>query len=54
VRKINEEFPNSILIDKDDRFLINRLLNERISKGKIEYLIKWVGYPDHDNIWKSL
>jgi hypothetical protein len=40
VRKTDEEPPNSILIDKDNRFLINRLLNERISKKKIEYLIK--------------
>jgi hypothetical protein len=40
VRKIGEELSDLILIDKDDKFLINRLLNERISKGKIEYLIK--------------
>jgi hypothetical protein len=40
VRKAGEEFPDSILIDKNDRFLINRLLNERILKGKIKYLIK--------------
>jgi hypothetical protein len=39
-RKADEEFSDPILIDKDDRFLMNRLLNERISKGKIKYLIK--------------
>jgi hypothetical protein len=54
VRRVGEESPNSILIDEDDKFLINRLLDERISKGKIEYLVKWIGYPDHNNIWKSL
>jgi hypothetical protein len=40
VRKAGEEFSGPILIDENDRFLINRLLNERISKEKIEYLIK--------------
>jgi hypothetical protein len=40
VRKADEEFPGSILIDKDDRFLVDRLLDERISKKKIEYLVK--------------
>jgi hypothetical protein len=40
MRKAGEESPDSILIDEDNRFLINRLLNEKISKGKIEYLIK--------------
>jgi hypothetical protein len=50
VRKTGEESPDLILIDKDDKFLIDRLLDERISKEKIEYLIKWIGYPDYDNI----
>jgi hypothetical protein len=40
VRKAGEESPNPILIDENNKFLINRLLNERISKGEIEYLIK--------------
>jgi hypothetical protein len=40
MRRAGEESPDSILIDKDDRFLVNRLLDERISKGKIEYLVK--------------
>jgi hypothetical protein len=40
VRKAGEEPPNPILIDENDRFLINRLLDERILKRKIEYLIK--------------
>jgi hypothetical protein len=40
VRRAGEEFPDPILIDKNNRFLIDRLLNERISKGKIKYLIK--------------
>jgi hypothetical protein len=54
VRKAGEELPDLILIDKDNRFLMNRLLDERISKKKIEYLVKWIEYPDHNNTWKSL
>jgi hypothetical protein len=49
VRKAGEKFPDPILIDKNDRFLIDRLLDERILKGKIEYLVKWVKYPDYNN-----
>jgi hypothetical protein len=40
VRKADEESPDLILIDKNNRFMIDRLLNERILKEKIEYLIK--------------
>jgi hypothetical protein len=54
VRKAGEEFSDFILIDENDRFLINRLLDERILKEKIEYLVKWIEYSDHNNIWKSL
>jgi hypothetical protein len=50
VRRADEESPNPILIDENNRFLINRLLKERISKEEIEYLIKWIEYPDHNNI----
>jgi hypothetical protein len=49
VRKAGEKFPGPISIDKNNRFLVNRLLEERISKGKIDYLIKWTGYSDHNN-----
>jgi hypothetical protein len=40
MRKASEKFSDSILIDKNNRFLVDCLLNERISKKKIEYLIK--------------
>jgi hypothetical protein len=54
VRRAGEKPPNSILIDENNKFLMNRLLDERILKEKIEYLIKWVGYSDYNNTWKSL
>jgi hypothetical protein len=50
VRKTGEKFSDFILIDKNDRFLIDRLLDERISKEKVKYLVKWIEYPDHNNI----
>jgi hypothetical protein len=40
VRRTGEKSSNPILIDKDDRFLIDRLLDEKFSNRKIEYLIK--------------
>jgi hypothetical protein len=39
-RRVGEEPPGPISIDKDDRFLMDRLLDERISKRKIKYLVK--------------
>jgi hypothetical protein len=40
VRRTGEKLPDPILIDEDDKFLINRLLEKKNLKGKIEYLVK--------------
>jgi hypothetical protein len=40
VRRAGEKSSNPISIDENNRFLMNRLLDERISKKKIKYLIK--------------
>jgi hypothetical protein len=40
VRRAGEKSPNSISIDKNDKFLMDRLLDERISKKKFEYLVR--------------
>jgi hypothetical protein len=50
VRKTGEKLPGPILIDKNNRFLVDRLLDERISKEKVKYLVKWIGYPNYNNI----
>jgi hypothetical protein len=54
VRRTGDELSNSVSITKNNKCLIDHLLNEKISKAKIEYLIKWIRYPDYKNIWKSL
>jgi hypothetical protein len=54
VRRTGEESPDFILIDENNRFLMNHLLDERISKRRIKYLVKWTRYSDYNNIWKSL
>jgi hypothetical protein len=50
VRKAGEKFLNPILIDENNKLLINRLLDERILKEKIKYLVKQIGYSDYNNI----
>lgn len=32
---------------------IDRILKKRIKNGKVEYLLKWVGYNDAHNAWVS-
>lgn len=35
-------------------FLIEDVIGHKKVKGKIHYLVKWLGYPDENNSWESL
>ena len=38
-----------IIIDGEENFEIEEIFNSRNHYGKLQYLIKWLGYPDSDN-----
>jgi transposase InsO family protein len=40
--------------NKDDIYQIDYIVDDRIKKGKKEFLIKWAGYPHSDNTWESI
>lgn len=35
-----------------EEYVVEKILQKRIKKGKIEYFLKWKGYPDSDNTWE--
>lgn len=39
--------------ESEEEFKVEKIIDKRKTKrGKIEYLIKWEGYPDEDNTWE--
>lgn len=36
----------------EDEFVVEKILDKRISKGHVYYLIKWQGFSDQDNTWE--
>lgn len=36
----------------EDVYDVERIVDDRMVKGKKQYLIKWVGYPESDNTWE--
>lgn len=39
---------------RDGEFRVERILDKRIRKGKVEYYLKWQGFPDSENSWEPI
>jgi len=37
---------------QEEEYVVEKIVAKRIVKGKIQYLLKWKGYPDDDNTWE--
>ena len=53
MRRAGEKSPGLVFLNEDDRYQIESIRKERVLKGKIQFLIKWVGYSEYQNIWES-
>ena len=39
--------------DGYEEYKVEAILSHRKQRGKIQYLVKWKGYHDHENTWQS-
>lgn len=37
---------------KTEDYIVEKVVDKRNVKGKIQYLLKWKGYPDEENTWE--
>lgn len=44
----------AIVIDEEEEYEVEEILNSRIYRNKVQYLIKWKGYSMEENTWQSL
>jgi hypothetical protein len=44
--------PELITEEGEEKFEVEKLLRKRNFRSKIEYLVKWKGYPNHESTWE--
>ncbi|XP_069615942.1 uncharacterized protein [Ranitomeya imitator] len=46
--------PDPVLIDGQEEFVVEKILDSRIHRGRLQYLVKWQGYSVEENSWEPL
>jgi hypothetical protein len=44
--------PPPKLVEGEDKFQVDEILNSHVQAHKIQYLVKWLGYGPEDNTWE--
>jgi len=52
MRRIDEEPPGLVSLNKDDRYQVESIRKKCILKDKTQFLIKWINYFKHQNTWE--
>ena len=46
--------PPPLLVDDQQEYEVERLVDTRTIRGRIQYLVHWLGYADSDQTWVDI